>query len=187
MSHGSSAARASVTRSAQPMPVPDHLADRPVRHDPRISLAASRKRQRSREEKVERDNSETLPPSRAKAQVMCELVRVAVDSTADLKPLELAGAIEITPRGLQHRRQLAMYLSHVAFGVRTQDVARSFGRDTTTVYYAYRQVEDMRDHAGIDAFLDAIEQMVRTLFELALNGLPDTVGQDGGVAAGAGS
>lgn len=65
-----------------------------------------------------------------------------------------------------------MYLAHVAFGVRTQDVARIFGRDTTTVYYAYRQIEDMRDDKGVDEFLDAIEALVTSVYEIA----SDTVG-----------
>lgn len=42
-------------------------------------------------------------------------------------------------------RQLAMYLAHVAFGVPQSDVARGFRRDRTTVAYACRRIEDLRD------------------------------------------
>lgn len=106
--------------------------------------------------------SRPLPsaPSPRRARLLCDLVRLAVDGVAELAPDGVARLVGTTARGLQHRRQVAMYLAHVAFGVRTADVARGFGRDTTTVYHAYRQVEDMRDDAVFDAFLDAVENLV---------------------------
>ena len=100
------------------------------------------------------------PPDPARARLLCDLVRLAVDGIAALAPDAVARALGPTPRGLQHRRQIGMYLAHVAFGVRTADVARGFARDTTTAYHAYRQVEDMRDDPAIDAFLDAVEDLV---------------------------
>lgn len=98
---------------------------------------------------------------------MCDLVRLAVDGIAAMAPEGVAKALGPTPRGLQHRRQIGMYLAHVAFGVRTADVAKGFARDTTTAYHAYRQVEDMRDDPAIDAFLDAIEDLVSGAAALA--------------------
>lgn len=107
------------------------------------------------------------PPPPDLAAILCAMVKVAVEGVADLRPAPLRGTIERTPRGLQRRGQLAMYLAHVGFGVRTSDVARAFGRDTTTVYHAYRQVEDMRDDPGIDAFLDAVEAIVTRVYAIA--------------------
>ena len=106
-------------------------------------------------------------PSPELAEILCALVRIAIDAVTDLRPVDLGTTFGPSPRGLQHRRQVGMYLAHVAFGVRTQDVARIFKRDTTTVYYAYRQIEDMRDDKGIDAFLDAIEALVASVYTIA--------------------
>ena len=98
---------------------------------------------------------------------LCELARTAVDVTADLDTSNIQRKMGRTPRGMQHRGQVGMYLAHVAFGVRTSDVARNFHRDTTTVYHAYRQIEDMRDDPALDTFLDAVEAIITTLYELA--------------------
>ena len=107
------------------------------------------------------------PPESGRARLLCDLVRLAVDGVAEIAGGPAARLIGPTPRGLQHRRQAAMYLAHVAFSVRTVDVARGFGRDTTTVYHAYRQIEDMRDDDGFDAFLDAVETLVSGAAALA--------------------
>ncbi|MEP9351620.1 helix-turn-helix domain-containing protein [Xanthobacter sp. KR7-225] len=49
------------------------------------------------------------------------------------------------PAAAASARQLAMYLAHVGFGVALADVARAFRRDRTTVAYACRRIEDLRD------------------------------------------
>ena len=113
------------------------------------------------------DATDAGPPDPARARRLCDLVRLAVDGIAAMGPEGVQKALGPTPRGLQHRRQMAMYLAHVAFGVRTADVARGFARDTTTAYHAYRQVEDMRDDPAIDAFLDAVEDLVTGAAALA--------------------
>ena len=109
-------------------------------------------------------------PGPEEAQRLCALARVAVEGISDLEPLAVRRLVEPTPRGLQHRRQIAMYVAHVGFGVRAADVARCFGRDTTTAYHAFRQVEDMRDDGGVDAFLDAVEGIVTNARALATGG-----------------
>lgn len=107
------------------------------------------------------------PPAPGRARLLCDLVRLAVDGVAEIAEGEVGRLVGCTPRGLQHRRQAGMYLAHVVFSVRTTDVARGFGRDTTTVYHAYRQVEDMRDVPAFDAFLDAVEAIVTGAAALA--------------------
>ena len=113
------------------------------------------------------------PPDPVRARLLCDLVRLAVDGVAEVAGGRAGRVIGPTPRGLQHRRQAAMYLAHVVFRVRTADVARGFGRDTTTVYHAYRQIEDMRDDEGLDAFLDAVESLVTGAAALADGSLAD--------------
>jgi chromosomal replication initiation ATPase DnaA len=65
-------------------------------------------------------------------------------------------------------RQIAMYLSHVAFRVSLTDVGRIFGRDRTTVSHACAVVEDLRDDPRFDRILDLLERIVR--FQVAAHG-----------------
>ena len=58
-------------------------------------------------------------------------------------------------------RQVAMYLTHVAFGFSLSAVGRYFGRDRTTAAHACRLIEDRRDDAAFDLLLDRLEQSVR--------------------------
>ena len=58
-------------------------------------------------------------------------------------------------------RQVAMYLTHVAFGFSLSAVGRYFGRDRTTAGHACRLIEDRRDDAAFDLLLDRLEQSVR--------------------------
>ena len=58
-------------------------------------------------------------------------------------------------------RQVAMYLTHVAFGFSLSAVGRYFGRDRTTAAHACRLIEDRRDDADFDLLLDRLEQSVR--------------------------
>lgn len=54
-------------------------------------------------------------------------------------------------------RQMAMYLTHVAFGLTFVEVGRVFGRDRTTVAHACAAVEDLRDDPPFDRALSALE------------------------------
>ncbi len=58
-------------------------------------------------------------------------------------------------------RQVAIYLSHVAFGLGYAELARRFGRDRTTIRHACRLVEMRRDDPRLDLALDWLEQAVR--------------------------
>ena len=55
-------------------------------------------------------------------------------------------------------RQAAMYVSHVAFGISMARVASAFGRDRSTVGHACRLMEDRRDDARFDRWMDALER-----------------------------
>lgn len=62
-----------------------------------------------------------------------------------------------------HARQIAMYLTHVAFGFSLSAVGRYFGRDRTTAAHACRQIEDRRDNQDFDLLLDRLEYAVRAM------------------------
>lgn len=68
-----------------------------------------------------------------------------------------------------HARQIAMYLTHVAFSMSLSAVGRHFGRDRTTAAHACRQIEDRRDDQDFDRLLDRLEFAVRAIL---VNGLP---------------
>jgi chromosomal replication initiation ATPase DnaA len=55
-------------------------------------------------------------------------------------------------------RQVAIYLSHIGFGLTLTEVAALFGRDRTTVAHACRVIERKRDEPQIDATVGMLEQ-----------------------------
>lgn len=60
-------------------------------------------------------------------------------------------------------RQVAMYLSHVGFGLSLTEVGRLFDRDRTTVAHACTVVEDRRDDATFDRTLELLEWASRAI------------------------
>lgn len=63
-----------------------------------------------------------------------------------------------------HMRQIAMYLSHVVLSLPYQSIATAFGRDRTTVVHACAVVEDRRDDAGYDRFVEQCERCIKAVF-----------------------
>ena len=59
-------------------------------------------------------------------------------------------------------RQIAMYLCHVAFEFSLGRVALAFGRDRSTAAHACHVIEDRREDGGFDAWIDALEDALRT-------------------------
>lgn len=84
------------------------------------------------------------------------LVETAVVAMARLPAESLRGAGRGQPR-IAGARQVAMYLSHVVFGLSLTRVGICFGRDRTTVSHACSQVEDRRDDPALELGLSAIE------------------------------
>lgn len=60
-------------------------------------------------------------------------------------------------------RQVAMYLSHVGFGLSLTEVGRLFERDRTTVAHACSVIEDRRDDATFDRTLELLEWASRAI------------------------
>lgn len=70
-----------------------------------------------------------------------------------------AGALR-AGRGTQKiafARQLAMYLTHVGFGLTLTEVGTCFDRDRTTVRHACALIEDRRDQPMFDFAVSALE------------------------------
>lgn len=54
-------------------------------------------------------------------------------------------------------RQCAMYLAHVVCGASYTQIGAAFGRDRTTVAYACRRVEELRERPDMDGLLTRLE------------------------------
>lgn len=57
-------------------------------------------------------------------------------------------------------RQVAMYLTHVVFGLSMAQTGRLFGRDRTTVAHACSVIEDLRDDTVFDRVIELLEGIV---------------------------
>lgn len=57
-------------------------------------------------------------------------------------------------------RQIMMYLAHVTFGFTLGEVGRLYNRDRSTVGYACRKFEDLRDNPRHDRMLDQLERAI---------------------------
>jgi chromosomal replication initiation ATPase DnaA len=57
-------------------------------------------------------------------------------------------------------RQVAMYVTHVVFGLSLAHTGRLFDRDRTTVAHACGVVEDMRDDPVFDRIVELLESIV---------------------------
>ena len=64
---------------------------------------------------------------------------------------------------LAFARQIAMYLTHIGFGLSINRVAIAFGRDRSTVTYACSMIEDKRDDTNFDDYLDSLERILNEI------------------------
>jgi chromosomal replication initiation ATPase DnaA len=93
----------------------------------------------------------------ARARLAREAVAFAFDVASD----EIAAPTRRSSR-VAFARQVAMYLAHVAFELNLARVGVAFGRDRSTASYACQIVEDRRDDPDFDAWLDGLEDCLRT-------------------------
>ncbi len=70
------------------------------------------------------------------------------------------------PRNLVHARQTAMYLTHVGLSMSLARVATAFERDRSTVAHACQRIEEMRDEAAFDIWLETLERGLATVAPL---------------------
>lgn len=67
---------------------------------------------------------------------------------------------------IAYGRHIAMYLAHTGLGLSLSRVGDAFGRDKSTVSHACSRIEDLRDDAAFDAWLEALEEAVSLLEEV---------------------
>ena len=99
-------------------------------------------------------------------------VRLAADRTrVEMAVAMAAGALETTVDEVSgdrrtmravFARQVAMYIAAVGFGMSYARVAAALGRDRSTVAHACRIIEERRDDASFDRWIEALEQSAAT-------------------------
>jgi hypothetical protein len=106
-----------------------------------------------------------LPVRRlAAGEVQCACgIAQAVVGIALGQPEPRPDAPRTPARAAAFARQIAMYLTHVGFGLPMAEIGKAFGRDRTTVVHACHLVEDRRDEARFDVLLDYLEQAAAAL------------------------
>lgn len=93
----------------------------------------------------------------SKARLACEITGFALGLNDDL----------LSPtRGSPQNafaRQLAMYITHVGFGISVSRVATAFARDRSTITHACHLIEDKRDDNEFDMFVDRLEECINNV------------------------
>ncbi|MCG5235159.1 helix-turn-helix domain-containing protein [Xanthobacter oligotrophicus] len=91
-------------------------------------------------------------PCRLATAIVAAMAGLNVDALLDLRrstaPVSMA-------------RQIAMYLAHVGLGLSQAGVAQAFRRDRSTVAYACRRIEDLRDDPAFDHRVAQMEACLR--------------------------
>ncbi len=91
-----------------------------------------------------------------------EIVELVVTSILQISRQDL----HLKQRGIApiaYARQVAMYLSHISFGISFTQIGRFFGRDRTTVAHACQRIEDDRENLQIEWVLNLMELSIRRL------------------------
>ena len=97
--------------------------------------------------------------SRVDEGAVCRLLQDVVGACFAVPPEQMrAGSRGRAPAAFA--RQVAMYLTHVVFGLNYTAAGRMFRRDRTTVAHACRVVENRRDNPRTDALLQALEDVL---------------------------
>lgn len=60
-------------------------------------------------------------------------------------------------------RHIAMYLTHTACGMSLARVARAFGRDRSTISHACRIIEDYREDADFDTWIEQLSSGIQSV------------------------
>jgi chromosomal replication initiation ATPase DnaA len=91
---------------------------------------------------------------------MRRLLASLVGSALSVEPGKLCGRGRGTAE-IAYARQVALYLAHTTLGLSYTEAGSLFGRDRTTAAHACRRIEDRREQARTDQFVDCLERAAR--------------------------
>lgn len=100
--------------------------------------------------------SERLAQDEAAARFAADLAGYALGVPSEEIIAHARGSADVA-----FARQVSAYLCHTAFEWSLSRVAAAFGRDRSTMAHACHAVEDKRDNAQFDAWIAALETMLR--------------------------
>lgn len=69
-----------------------------------------------------------------------------------------------TSESISRVRQIIMYVTHVVLRLNMGEIGRGFARDRTTVQYACKVVEDLRDDPDFDRVVSVLESVAFAAF-----------------------
>jgi len=95
-------------------------------------------------------------PGAARPDIDAGIIAEVVSASLNVDLTEILSSRRCR-RGVSLARQISMYLAHTVYEIPMRRIARAYGRDRTTVSYACRVVEEMRDEPRFDAIVGAIE------------------------------
>lgn len=110
-----------------------------------------------------------VTPDPRRDRLAVAFVTHLVALATDVSPGDIA-AQKRTSLAASRARQIAIYLTHVTFHWPLNRVAFAFGRDRTTCAHACHRIEDLREDAGFDARLAALEECLRQAPRRVLEG-----------------
>jgi len=91
---------------------------------------------------------------------MGQVLASLVGSALRVEPGALCAAGRGTAE-IAYARHVALYLAHTTLGLTYTEAGRLFGRDRTTAAHACRRIEERRELARIDEFVDCLERAAR--------------------------
>lgn len=107
-----------------------------------------------------------VPPSARRDERAMEICEGMIDISAALfnissKELRQGGR---SASHISRVRQIAMYVTHTILRLSMKEVGRGFGRDRTTVVYACKTIEDLRDDPDFESVLAMTENIAIAAF-----------------------
>jgi hypothetical protein len=101
-----------------------------------------------------------------KKALMVSFINQMTASVFDIRPSDLVQP-DRGVRRIARARQIAMYLMHTSLSLSYVEIARLFERDRTTVSYACKVIEELRDIPATDDKLIEMERTLAIVVELA--------------------
>ncbi|MBO0905962.1 helix-turn-helix domain-containing protein [Jiella sonneratiae] len=102
--------------------------------------------------------SSTVQLRMATVAAACRLAQEIAAFGFDVPVAEIRRASRAESRACD-ARHVAMYLANTTFGISSTRIGAAFGRERTSISYAIRRVEDLRDDEAFDRRLQRLEDL----------------------------
>ena len=122
-----------------------------------LKMEGQRRTQRDNSPRLNAEGSKIMVPESCRSDP--QIVRFVVNMVTLATGIEADRIQSGGERQAQiaRARQMAMYLNSITYQWSRCRIAQAFGRDRTTVGYACRVVEDLREDSVFDATIESLE------------------------------